>query len=207
MKKPAAEKKAPAEKKVKAANDGNNLEGNKPSLLSYDEAMKAIDGGHHVKLPEWGGYWTKGRKNFEDPDQIAVVTKDGEVLFTPHHDIYKDRNDWEYTDGKTPATLTRPLFHVADPIHGNEEINLSVGGGSANAPGTVPDIESSKSFDSNLKHIHAGKKMKLESEKGFYFIFEQGRLKKFSEKSGDYVDSAPLYAFQEKGGWSVAGKK
>ena len=84
--------------------------------LTFDQAMQALkEGGiillhqhtepggttpfldlespQMVKLPEWGGYW------FNDGGTIKVMTKDGEITDTPWYDQYKDRNDWQTTDG------------------------------------------------------------------------------------------------------------
>ena len=87
--------------------------------LTFDQAMQALkEGGiillhqhtepggttpfldlespQMVKLPEWGGYW------FNDGGTIKVMTKDGEITDTPWYDQYKDRNDWQTTDGLVP---------------------------------------------------------------------------------------------------------
>jgi hypothetical protein len=61
--------------------------------MNFDQAKEAMINGHKVKLPEWTGYW------FADGLNIGVLTKNGDVLDTPHIEKHKDRDDWEITDG------------------------------------------------------------------------------------------------------------
>lgn len=65
----------------------------------------------------------------------------------------------------------------------------------------MPDM--STSFQKNLSNIKEGKKILLDSEPGFYFLFSEDRLNKYSD-NGSYIDSAPLYTFQDKSGWRVS---
>ena len=62
--------------------------------LNFSEAMEAIEAGHKVKLPEWTGYWYKGK------NLVEVFTKTGERLTTPDQAANGHRNDWLITDGK-----------------------------------------------------------------------------------------------------------
>lgn len=61
--------------------------------MNFEQAKEAMINGHKVKLPEWTGYW------FGDGANIGVLAKNGDVLDTPHINKYKDRDDWEITDG------------------------------------------------------------------------------------------------------------
>ena|SRR5688500_18975160 len=63
-------------------------------MINYAQAMRAIQDGQKVKLPDWGGYW------YKDGDKIMVLTKDGDVLDTPWHEKYQHRDDWQITDGR-----------------------------------------------------------------------------------------------------------
>lgn len=58
--------------------------------FGYKEAEKRMDVGKVVALPEWKGFWFKSHK---DTSKTLVLTKDGEILETPHEE-YKDREDW-----------------------------------------------------------------------------------------------------------------
>jgi uncharacterized protein DUF2829 len=62
--------------------------------MYFDQAQEAMSQGKKVKLSDWTGYW------FSDNGQIKVFTRNGDVLDTPNIDRYKDRDDWEETDGK-----------------------------------------------------------------------------------------------------------
>lgn len=65
-------------------------EGSKDSLgMNYEQAEKEMDRGMFVKLPEWGGFWFKEANS----KKVLVLTKDGELLDTPHEE-YKSREDW-----------------------------------------------------------------------------------------------------------------
>ena len=59
-----------------------------------------------------------------------------------------------------------------------------------------------KDFESILDDLKAGKEVTIEGEKNVYFKFEDGSLKKFS-KEGGYLESCPLYTFQERKGWAL----
>jgi hypothetical protein len=60
---------------------------------SYEDALDALKQGLKVKLPEWTGHW------FMDEGVIKVLTKNGDILSTPHLDFHKSRMDWQITDG------------------------------------------------------------------------------------------------------------
>lgn len=61
--------------------------------LNYEEALKALDNGQKVKLPEWVGYW------FKKDEKIFVLDRNGDVLDSPYLDDYKNRTDWQITKG------------------------------------------------------------------------------------------------------------
>lgn len=177
----------PEEQKPEVTNNTSDPK-HPENSLTYEQAMEEIkSGGGFVKLPEWGGYWAKG--NDENP--IMVVTKDGEELNTPHHETYKDRTDWQITDGKTPE-ITKPFVPAS-----TEEVEA------INEEEVTPEGPS-KSLDKILGDVHAGKKVKIKSEKGVHFIYSgDGRLNKYDDKTGSFLESAPLYSFQDKDGWEV----
>lgn len=60
----------------------------------------------------------------------------------------------------------------------------------------------SKTFDEIFPDIELGKEVTMDEQPGFYFKFESGRLRKFSD-NGAYIDSAPLYTFQKFNGWRL----
>ena len=60
----------------------------------------------------------------------------------------------------------------------------------------------SKTFDEIFPDIEFGKEVTIDDQPGFYFKFESGRLRKFSD-NGAYIDSAPLYTFQKFNGWRL----
>lgn len=65
--------------------------------LTYEKALQALEFGLFMKLPEWYGYWFKGKDG-----NIQVMDRNGDVLDTPHLpylDDYKNRTDWQETDG------------------------------------------------------------------------------------------------------------
>ena len=69
--------------------------------IGYDPTSpESSHGPLMVKLPEWGGFW------FLDPatGKVMVETFDGKLLDTPWYDKYKDRNDWQTTDGLVPRS-------------------------------------------------------------------------------------------------------
>lgn len=100
----------------------------------------------------------------------------------------------EAKPAKTASTLVKDAPGKESAEDGN---NHSVNLGASDAA-----LEMSSSFKGILPKIHSGELVTLKDEEGFYFQFEQGRLKKFAD-NGSYVDSAPLYTFQEKSGWAV----
>lgn len=68
--------------------------------------------------------------------------------------------------------------------------------------GTVADLKTSKSFKDILSDLNEGKFVTLKEEKDRQFLLENGRLKRY-DLNGVYIDSAPLFTFQEKSGWAV----
>lgn len=66
----------------------------KSNGFDYLQAEEKMDLGHPVTLPEWGGFWFKPH---EDPSKTYVLTKEGEVLDTPHEE-YKERKDWKIAE-------------------------------------------------------------------------------------------------------------
>jgi hypothetical protein len=62
--------------------------------LSFDEAIAALKEGKRVKLPEWTVYW------FMSEGFYKVFTADCKILDTPYLSDYKNRTDWEITDGR-----------------------------------------------------------------------------------------------------------
>lgn len=65
-----------------------------PKGMTFAEAEAEMDKGVAVKLPEWGGLWFK---QIAGDGQIYVLTKEGNVVDTPH-DEYKNRNDWQVAE-------------------------------------------------------------------------------------------------------------
>jgi hypothetical protein len=61
--------------------------------MNYLEALKAMEQGAKVKLPEWTGYW------FMENKQVKVQSKNGDVLTEPWLEKYHLRDDWEVTEG------------------------------------------------------------------------------------------------------------
>ncbi len=61
--------------------------------MNYAQACDALLQGKKVKLSDWIGYW------FNDQGRFKVFTRTGDILDTPNIDRYKDRDDWEVTDG------------------------------------------------------------------------------------------------------------
>jgi hypothetical protein len=61
----------------------------------------------------------------------------------------------------------------------------------------------SASLEKILGDVKSGKKIKNKHFKGVYFLFNNGKLDKHDEESGSFLDSAPLYSYQDKDGWSV----
>lgn len=67
--------------------------------LTFDEALAALRAGQMVKLPEWVGYWFNAAPIGEDM-VIKVFDRHGDILDTPYLEDYKNRTDWENTDGR-----------------------------------------------------------------------------------------------------------
>lgn len=61
--------------------------------MNFEEALKKLDEGKKIKLPEWQGHW------FKKENQIFVETRTGEILNTPYIEDNKNRTDWEETNG------------------------------------------------------------------------------------------------------------
>lgn len=61
--------------------------------MNFARAQGAMAAGRKVKLSDWTGYW------FSDNGQIKVFTRNGDILDTPNIERYKDRDDWEVTEG------------------------------------------------------------------------------------------------------------
>ena len=61
--------------------------------MNFEEALKKLDEGKKVKLPEWQGHW------FQKGNQIFVEARTGDILDTPFMEDYKNRTDWEETNG------------------------------------------------------------------------------------------------------------
>jgi hypothetical protein len=61
--------------------------------MNFEQAIEALTQGEKVKLPEWEGYW------FKEENEIKVFTRKGEILESPYLNDYKNRTDWEITDG------------------------------------------------------------------------------------------------------------
>jgi hypothetical protein len=61
--------------------------------MNYSEAIKEGHNGAKIKLPEWNGYW------FWDGAEMKVMTREGDVIGNPYTNDYKNRTDWEITDG------------------------------------------------------------------------------------------------------------
>lgn len=78
----AVAKEVPTEEEALPAE--NKLEG-----MKYEEAEKLLNLGELIALPEWGGFWFKNL----NVDGILVLTKEGEIVNTPHEE-YKERKDW-----------------------------------------------------------------------------------------------------------------
>lgn len=75
----------------------------KAGPLIFQEVLVALmEEGIKVKLPEWTGYWFSKTVQKEDGtsvNEIHVMTKSGDILKDPWIEKYKDRNDWQITDG------------------------------------------------------------------------------------------------------------
>jgi hypothetical protein len=61
--------------------------------LNFGQAIEALENGKKIKLPEWQGYW------FKEDDKIKVMSRTGDVLDTPYLEDYKNRTDWQITNG------------------------------------------------------------------------------------------------------------
>lgn len=60
--------------------------------MEFGEALKGLNEGRKIKVPEWKGYW------FKQAGMVKVMTAEGEVLDTPHFQQYIFRVDWEFVD-------------------------------------------------------------------------------------------------------------
>ena len=61
--------------------------------MDFLSALDALKEGKKVKLPEWTGHW------FMEGESMKVMTGNCIVLNTPYVEDYKNRTDWEITDG------------------------------------------------------------------------------------------------------------
>lgn len=71
-----------------------------------------FEGPQKIKLPEWLGFW------FLDPatGKVMVETFDGQLLDTPWYDQYRDRNDWQITDGLRTWPQIQPAIDAGASI-------------------------------------------------------------------------------------------
>jgi hypothetical protein len=60
--------------------------------MDFGEALKELNEGKKIKVPEWKGYW------FKESGMVKVMTAEGNVLETPHFQQYIFRMDWEFVD-------------------------------------------------------------------------------------------------------------
>ena len=60
--------------------------------MDFGEALKGLNEGEKIKVPEWKGYW------FKQAGMVKLMTAEGEVLDTPHFQQYIFRMDWEFLD-------------------------------------------------------------------------------------------------------------
>jgi len=58
--------------------------------MDFGEALKGLNEGKKIKVPEWKGYW------FKHAGMVKVMTAEGDVLETPHFQQYIFRTDWEF---------------------------------------------------------------------------------------------------------------
>lgn len=172
-KKPAVAKKTETVKKPEAKAPVQKPEENKG--LSYAEAEKLMLKGELIKLPEWEGFWFGNIKT----GKVFVFTKEGKILDNPETK-YKERNDWVVVDEVDQET-TEKLSAFHQDLEDRE----------------VNSIDLHKSLDKMLEDVKSGKKVKIKGEKDVYFIFENGRLCRYHD-NGTYLDSAPLYVYQDK---------
>lgn len=72
--------------------------------MNLHDAIGLMITGNKIKLPEWTGYWFIPENVQVDAGDasksVRVLTKDGELLDKPWFDKYKDRTDFEVTEGK-----------------------------------------------------------------------------------------------------------
>lgn len=92
--------------------------------MNFGEALKGLNEGKKIKVPEWKGYW------FKEAGIIKVFTAEGEILETPHFQQYIFRDDWAFVvdDNKTSVdckktTLQRLEEKVLD-VFNFKEIQL-----------------------------------------------------------------------------------
>lgn len=62
--------------------------------MNFKEAQAEMNQGKKVKLSDWIGYWFK-----DENENIKAFTRQGETV-NATIDRYKDRDDWEVTEGK-----------------------------------------------------------------------------------------------------------
>ncbi len=162
--------------------------------LTYAEAEDLMNKGELVKLPEWCGFWFK---NFK-ADKVFVFTKDGDILDTPHEE-HKERNDWEVTPPSNPD-VSKKLKEFQDSFldEENEGSTIPDARPETDSKESSNEIELHKSLEEILPQVQAGKKVKIKGEEGVHFIFEDGRLKRFHDDGDAYLDSSPLYVYQDR---------
>jgi hypothetical protein len=81
-----------------------DLISDKKEGLTFEEAEKLLKIGECIALSEWKGFWFGSKKG-----ELLVLTKDGDVLYTPH-ELYKERNDWKVVT-PTAEQLSRIKNH------------------------------------------------------------------------------------------------
>lgn len=62
--------------------------------MNFKEALALMNEGKKVRLSDWVGYWYK-----DENQNIKAFTRKGETVEATI-ERYKDRDDWEETDGK-----------------------------------------------------------------------------------------------------------
>lgn len=147
-----------------------------------------------------------------NPNQANSKTPDGSTGKTPANPASTSHST-ATNNAMDPATVNKPASatkssssksktdkaNTAKKESKEGNVNLAANPGSQN---TVKDIQSSEDFEKIYPKLVDGKKVTLDEYPGFYFELEQGRLKRYTNK-GIYIDSAPLYTFQEKTGWKI----
>lgn len=82
-----------------------DLISDKKEGLIFEEADEFRKIGECIALPEWEGFWFGNLHTGE----LLVLTKDGDVLYTPHEE-YKERNNWKVVT-PTAEQLSRIKNH------------------------------------------------------------------------------------------------